>query len=75
MTWNLGGLHVEKVLDYFERVTSQRDHPLRTVHVFFLQEICTRECTTPGRGATLNTKENPLWRLTFHRDTVRELQY
>ena len=67
MTWNLGGMHTEKVLAYFEAVANQREHPLGNVHVFLLQELTTREITVPGSEATLNTRENLKWRLTFHR--------
>ena len=67
MTWNLGGMNVERALAHFEDMVRQGGHALSTVDVFFLQELCTRESTSPGRGPSQNTRENLTWRLTFHR--------
>mgnify|MGYP001824197684 CR=1 FL=1 len=67
MTWNLGGMSVERILTHFEDVVRQGGHALQSVQVFLLQELCTRETTSLGRGTSQNTRENLTWRLTYHR--------
>jgi hypothetical protein len=67
MTWNLGGLGLDKTLDYLEGVSRDRDHGLHHVLCFSLQELCAREVTPPGTAPSRNTRESAHWKLTFHR--------
>jgi hypothetical protein len=67
MTWNLGGLNVDRILTYLEGVSRDRDHGLHHALCLCLQEVCTREETPPGETPSCNTRENQDWRVTFHR--------